>query len=39
LRVDIPNVGYNRISQQHGGWKIDVWADTSHLSEGTFDAG
>ena len=38
-RIAIPNVGYNRLSAGQGGWKIDVWGDTSHLSTGTFEAG
>ncbi len=38
-RIEIPNVGYNRLSKGLGGWKIDVWGDTSHLSAGTFEAG
>ena len=36
-RVAIPNVAYNRISIQPCGWKIEVWADTSHLGEDTFE--
>ena len=36
-RVAIPNVGYNRISVHPSGWKIDVWADTSHLLVETFE--
>ena len=36
-RVAIPNVGYNRISVHPSGWKIDVWADTSHLAVETFE--
>lgn len=38
-RVAIPNVAYNRISVRPNGWKIDVWADTSHLADKTFEAG
>ncbi len=34
-KVTIPNVGYNRISAAPGGWKIEVWADTSHLDVDT----
>jgi 2,3-bisphosphoglycerate-dependent phosphoglycerate mutase len=36
-RVAIPNVAYNRISIQPDGWKIEVWADTSHLGVETFE--
>ena len=36
-RVAIPNVGYNRISLHPSGWKIDAWADTSHLAVETFE--
>ncbi len=38
-RIAIPNVGYNRLSTGPGGWKIEVWGDTSHLTIGTFEAG
>ena len=38
-RIAIPNVGYNRLSTWPGGWKIEVWGDTSHLTVGTFEAG
>ena len=38
-RVAIPNVAYNRLCIQPDGWKIEVWADTSHLTESTFEAG
>ena len=38
-RIAIPNVAYNRISVQPSGWKIDVWADTSHLTGGTIETG
>ena len=38
-RVAIPNVAYNRISIQPDGWKIDVWADTSHLVDHTVEDG
>ena len=37
LRVAIPNVAYNRICAQSDGWKIEVWADTSHLAIKTFE--
>ena len=36
-RVAIPNVAYNRICAQPDGWKIEVWADTSHLAIKTFE--
>ncbi|MEQ1516433.1 MAG: histidine phosphatase family protein [Usitatibacteraceae bacterium] len=32
VRVAIPNVGYNRISIDQNRWRIDAWADTSHLA-------
>ena len=38
-KIAIPNVGYNRISAGHDGWKIDIWGDTSHLEVDTFEAG
>ena len=38
-RIAIPNVAYNRISVQPSGWKIEVWADTTHLTGNTFEAG
>lgn len=38
-RVVIPNVAYNRIVVEPGGWKISVWADTSHLAVDTFEDG
>lgn len=38
-KIAIPNVGYNRISADHDGWKIEVWGDTSHLDVDTFEAG
>lgn len=31
--IDIPNVGYNRLSARAGNWSIDVWGDVSHLAE------
>jgi probable phosphoglycerate mutase len=37
-RVAIPNVGYNRISVAQESWKIEVWADTSHLALEPFGA-
>lgn len=39
LRIAIPNVAYNRIVVEPGGWKINVWADTSHLAVDRFDEG
>lgn len=30
-KVAIPNVGYNRIAHVEGLWRLDVWADTTHL--------
>jgi 2,3-bisphosphoglycerate-dependent phosphoglycerate mutase len=29
-RVEIPNVGYNRVSASGAAWQIEVWGDTSH---------
>jgi len=37
VKVEIPNVAYNRISIQDGKWTLDVWADSSHLPVETFE--
>ena len=29
--IEIPNLGYNRISVSAGTWQIEVWGDISHL--------
>ena len=31
-KIDIPNVGYNRIVQIDGVWRIEAWGDVSHYS-------
>jgi 2,3-bisphosphoglycerate-dependent phosphoglycerate mutase len=31
-KINIPNVGYNRIRATHGAWVAEVWGDTDHLS-------
>lgn len=38
-RVAIPNAAYNRVRVEPDGWKIDVWADTSHLNGDATTAG
>lgn len=30
--IDIPNVGYNRLSTDGDTWSIEVWGDVSHLA-------
>lgn len=30
-KIDIPNVGYNRISTVGDEWRVEVWGDVSHL--------
>lgn len=30
--IEIPNVGYNRLSANGENWSIEVWGDVSHLS-------
>jgi len=30
-KIDIPNVGYNRISMVGDEWRVEVWGDVSHL--------
>ena len=32
-KIDIPNVGYNRIVQTDGVWRIEAWGDVSHYSQ------
>lgn len=36
--VEIPNVGYNRVSIEDGRWTLEAWADTAHLPTETFEA-
>lgn len=36
-RVPIPNVAYNRVSVEGDEWKVEVWADTDHLTVSTFE--
>lgn len=31
--IEIPNLGYNRISVSAGAWQIEVWGDISHLHD------
>ena len=31
--IEIPNLGYNRISVSAGTWQIEVWGDISHLHD------
>ena len=31
-KIDIPNVGYNRIAHTDDEWQIEVWGDVSHLA-------
>lgn len=30
-KIDIPNVGYNRIAVRNDEWRVEVWGDVSHL--------
>ena len=36
-KVEIPNVAYNRVVFNDGNWKLEVWADSSHLPVETFE--
>jgi len=38
-KVEIPNVAYNRVVFNEGTWKLEVWADSSHLPVRTFEEG
>ena len=31
-KIDIPNVGYNRIALIDDEWRVEVWGDVSHLA-------